>query len=105
MTQPGHHKPLFRDRVYNGPSAEEKALLGESEILDRYVSEIKKRSSGRGIGRLRRLLSLKRTYPPEPFFAALTKALAYGLYDLSRLEKMILDHVAGDFFHFHDEYD
>jgi transposase len=105
VTQPGHHGPLFRDRVYRGPSAEEQALLGQSEILDRYVAEVKKRSSGRGIAKLRRLLSLKRTYPPEPFMAAVSKALAYGLYDLSRLEKMILEHVAGDFFRFPDEHD
>jgi len=104
-TLPGHHKPLSREKAHLGPSAEEKALVGESEILDRYVAEIKRRSTGRGIARLRRLLNLKRTYPPEPFLAALTKALAYGLFDLSRLEKMILEHVAGDFFHFPDECD
>jgi hypothetical protein len=103
VTQPGHHKPLFRDHAHVGPSTEEKALLGESEILDRYVREIKKRSSGRGVQKLRRLLNLKRTYPPEPFLAALEKALTYGLYDLSRLEKMIIDHVAGDFFRFPEE--
>jgi len=102
-TQPGHHKPLFRDHAHVGPSTEEKVLLGESEILDRYVKEIKKRSSGRGVQKLRRLLNLKRTYPSEPFLAALKKALTYGLYDLSRLEKMIIDHVAGDFFRFPDE--
>ena len=105
LTQPGHHKPLSRERAHSGPSAEEKALLGESEILDHYVSEIKKRSSGRGVQRLRRLLNLKRTYPHEPFVAALGKALTYGLFDLSRLEKMILEHVAGDFFRFPEEYD
>jgi hypothetical protein len=105
VTQPGHHGQRFRDRVYRGPSAEEKALMGQSEILDRYVAEVKKRSSGRGIAKLRRLLSLKRTYPLQPFHAALAKALAYGLYDLSRLEKMILEHVAGDFFRFPDEHD
>jgi hypothetical protein len=75
LTQPGHHKPLSREKAHSGPSAEEKALLGESEILDHYVSEIKKRSSGRGVQRLRRLLNLKRTYPHEPFVAALGKAL------------------------------
>ena len=105
VTHPGHHGPLFRDRVYSGPCAEEQALLGESEILDRYVSEIKKRSSGRGIAKLRRLLNLKRTYPREPFLAAVAKALSYGLYDLARLENMILEHVAGDFFRFADEHD
>lgn len=105
VTQPGHHKPLFRDHAHVGPSTEEKALLGESEILDRYVKEIKTRSSGRGVQKLRRLLNLKQTYPIEPFLAALGKALAYGLYDLSRLEKMIIERVAGDFFRFPDEYD
>jgi len=41
----------------------------------------------------------------EPFLAAVAKALSYGLYDLSRLENMILEHVAGDFFRFADEHD
>ena len=105
VTCPGHHGPLLRDRVYSGPSVEERALLGESEILDRYVKEIKKRSPGRGVQKLRRLLNLKRTYPIEPFLAALAKALTYGLYDLSRLEKMIIERVAGDFFRLPDEHD
>jgi transposase len=105
VTCPGHHGPLHRDRVYRGPSAEERALLGESEILDRYVGQIKKRSTGRGVARLRRLLNLKRTYPAEPFLAAIAKALTYGLYDLSRLEKMIIEHVVWNFFRFPDECD
>jgi hypothetical protein len=47
---------------------------------------------------LSRLLDLKRTYPPEAFEKALVQALRYGLTDLSRLEQLILSHVAGDFF-------
>lgn len=105
VTQPGHHGPLFRERVYRGPSVEEQALLGESETLDRYVAELKKRSAGRGISRLRRLLNLKRTYPAEPFCAALAEALAYGMFDLGRLEHMILDRTAGDFFHIPGDYE
>jgi transposase len=105
VTQRGHHGPLMRERAHSGTSPEEKALLGESDVLDRYVKEIKKRSSGRGVWQLRKLLDLRRTYPSEPFLAALSKALAYGLYDLSRVEKMILDHVAGDFFCFPEEND
>ena len=69
------------------------------------MGELRKRSSGRGIQRLRRLLNLKRDYPPEAFFAAITKALEYGLYDLNRLEKLIIDHVAGDFFRLVQEDD
>ena len=47
---------------------------------------------------LRRLLALKRTYPGQPFFKAIEQALHYGMYDLGRLEQMILSMVAGDFF-------
>jgi transposase len=98
VTDPGHHMPLFRKRAHGGPSPEEAALLGESETLDRYVTEIRKRSSGRGTLKLRRLLNLKRTYPSEAFSAAVTKALSYGLFDLYRLERLIIDFTAGEFF-------
>jgi hypothetical protein len=47
---------------------------------------------------MRRLLDLKRTYPPEAFEKAVVQALRYGLYDLPRLEQMILSQVQGDFF-------
>jgi len=47
---------------------------------------------------MRKLLDLKRTYPPEAFEKAILEALRYGLYDLSRLEQMILSYVQGDFF-------
>lgn len=49
------------------------------------------------------LLHLKRTYPSEAFVAAITRALTYGLYDLNRLEDLILRYVAGDFFNLTEE--
>jgi len=52
---------------------------------------------------MRRLLDLKRTYPPEAFEKAVVQALRYGLYDLARLEQMILSQVAGDFFTIEEE--
>jgi hypothetical protein len=51
------------------------------------------------VSRLRRLLAMRRTYPREAFLGAIEKALHYGLYDLHRLEHLILERVAGDFFH------
>lgn len=98
VTASGHHLPLHRMRTYEGPSREEKALSGQYEWLDRFVSELKNRSSGRAVRSLRRLLDLKRTYPHEAFEKATIEALHYGLFDLARLEQMILSHVAGDFF-------
>ena len=76
---------------------------GHSEELDRYVEQIKKHSAGRGIRQVRRLLELKRTYPREPFIKAIQEALHYGLYDLGRLERLVLSHVAGDFFNIDED--
>jgi transposase len=98
VTATGHHPPFYRTRAYEGPCAEEKALTGQHEWLDRFVEEVRKRSAGRGVRSLRKLLDLKRTYPAEPFERAVTEALHYGLYDLARLEQMVLSYVAGDFF-------
>jgi hypothetical protein len=54
---------------------------------------------------LRRLLELKRTYPSGPFLAAIDQALHFGLFDLQRLETLILKHVAGDFFNLERDAD
>jgi hypothetical protein len=94
----GHHTQLERRRPPAGPSPQEQALTGRDPRLDQYVVELKRRAPGRGLSKLRRLLALQRTYPAEPFLAAVEQALHYGLFDLARLEKLILEHVAGDFF-------
>jgi len=46
----------------------------------------------------KRLLDLFRTYPRTPFLTAVAQAERYGLYDLARLEQLILKQVAGDVF-------
>jgi hypothetical protein len=51
----------------------------------------------------RRLLHLRRTYPAEPFLAAVAQALTYGLYDLDRLESLVLKQVCGAFFQFPED--
>jgi hypothetical protein len=96
-TLKAHRRPRRR-QAYQGPSDEERQLCGESEVLSRYVSGLKKRSPGRGVSRLRRLLAMRRTYPRQAFLGAIETALQYGLYDLHRLEHLILERVAGDFF-------
>jgi transposase len=97
-TLPGHHPPRARKRIYHQPAPEERLLKGHREVLDRYVDELKRRAPGRGVRRLQRLLEFKRRYPPAPFYAAIEHALRYGLFDLARLERLILERVAGDFF-------
>jgi transposase len=93
---PGHHSALTR-----APRAlefEAQLLLGNSATLERYAAALKQRAHGRGVRALRRLLELKRSYPQAPFEAAVEQALNFGLFDLGRLETLILKRVAGDFF-------
>lgn len=95
-TLPGHHTvPLHASRA---PAREAELLRGHDPILDRYVAELARHSHGRGVRALRRLLEMKRTYPGAPFLAALEQALQFGLFDLGRVEALILKRVAGDFF-------
>ena len=42
VTAAGHHEPLHRQRTYNGPFSEEKALTGQHEWLDPFVTAVKK---------------------------------------------------------------
>ena len=77
---------------------EQSILMGRSNSLDRYVAGIKKSCYGSGRRKLQKLLELQRTYPVDAFEKAVESALHYGLYDLARLENMILSFVAGDFF-------
>jgi hypothetical protein len=92
----GHH--ATPQRVARSPAPEAAVLRGQSEILDCYVEALVSRAHGRGVRQLRRLIEMKRMYPPEPFLAAISQALDFGLYDLGRLEALILKKVAGDFF-------
>ncbi|HME22608.1 MAG TPA: hypothetical protein VKI44_14950 [Acetobacteraceae bacterium] len=95
-TLPGHHAiPVRQNR---GTAGEETLLRGHHPSLDRYVAALKQRGNGWGRRALRRLIGLKRTYPGGPFIAAIEQALQYGMFDLGRLEALILKQVAGDFF-------
>ena len=92
----GHH--TVAQRAPREPALEQQLLRGEHEVLQRYAAALKARPNGRGVRALRRLLQIKRTYPREPFLAAVQQALKFGLFDLARLEHLVLKHVAGDFF-------
>lgn len=96
ITDPAHHPP-FRPKPTD-PCREECLLTGHNQSLDIYVKELKKRSRGRGVSKLRRLLTLKRTYPDKPFNLAIQRAVQYGMYDLSRLENIIVSLTAGEDF-------
>ena len=96
LTAPGHHRPLFKQSKRT--SEQEDKLKDFHPDLDAYIAELKRRVRGRGVAQFRRLLSFKRSYPESAFLAAIGHALHYRLFDLNRLENLILQRVAGDFF-------
>jgi transposase len=96
-TLPGHH--TVPQRAPREPALVEQLLRGEHEVLQRYASALKQhRHHGRGVRALHRLVQIMRSYPREPLLAAVEQALKFGLFDLTRLEHLVLRHVAGDFF-------
>ncbi|WP_297387393.1 hypothetical protein [Acidiferrobacter sp.] len=99
VRDPAHHPTPVR--ATRGPALDDAFRWGDAPPLLEYAQALR-RHSGQGRRRLRRLQELQRTYPAEPFLAAIRQALAFGLFDMARLEALILKQVAGDFFALHD---
>jgi hypothetical protein len=85
------------------PNPEEKAILEAAPELADYVAALKQHSRKILTLALRQLLRLVREYPREPLLAAVREAAHYGLYDLDRLERMILRRVARNYFLLEDD--
>jgi transposase len=101
-TDPAHHPtPTRASRT----PAIEAQLCHDSPELQAYARALEQRGHGRGLRALRRLLEIQHTYPKEAFLAGVRQAAHYGLYDLGRLEKLILQQVAGNFFALHEASD
>ena len=77
---------------------EEKAILEAAPEMADYLAALKQRGRKVPTLALRQLLRLVREYPREPLLAAVREAARYGLYDLDRLERMILRRVVRDYF-------
>lgn len=79
--------------------AEERQLRAELPDFGEYVSELRTHAPrGRAVARLRRVRRMIRDYPRAPLLEALRDAAHYGLYDLDRVERMVLKNIQGDFF-------
>jgi len=98
VTLPEHRPPRGEGLAKSGPPPEEAELLRAAPEIGAYVAGLKRHLSGRGTLGLRRLLALVRDYPREPLRAAVRTAEHYGLYDLDRLERLVLRQIASDYF-------
>jgi hypothetical protein len=98
VRDPAHRPPRGAGRPKDAPPREEEELLRREPQLTNYVAALKQHAYGRGTLRLRQLLRLLRDYPRAPFLAAVQRAVEYGLFDLGRLERLILREVAAEYF-------
>jgi len=93
------HRPPRGQRAQRpAPHPEEQAIVTVAPELADYVAGLKQRSRKVITLALRQLLRLVREYPREPLLGAVREAARYGLYDLDRLERMILRRVTRDYF-------
>jgi transposase len=95
---PEHRPPRGRASSRPDPHPEEQAILQARPELADYVTGLKQHSRKLVVLALRQLLRLVRDYPREPLLAAVREAAHYRLYDLDRLERMILRRVTRDYF-------
>jgi transposase len=93
-----HRPPRGQGIPRPDPHPEEKAILAAVPEMTEYVAALKQRSRKVLTLALRQLWRLVREYPREPLLAAVGEAARYGLYDLDRLERMILRRVAREYF-------
>ena len=77
---------------------DEKLLRAAAPVLGRLVDALKSREPGRARRSLRRLRQLYLEYPTDALAAAVALALEHGLYDLRRIEELVLRHVGETFF-------
>jgi hypothetical protein len=101
-TLPEHRRP----RAVRRPCAvEEQALLEAWPELSDYVAGLKRHGRRQVTLALRQLLRMGREYPREAFLAAVREAAHYGLYDLDRLERMVLRRIGSEYFLLPDQGD
>ncbi len=98
ITLAEHRPPRGEGVKRSDPHPEEQAILHAAPELAGYVTVLKQKGRKVVALALRQLLRLLKEYPREPFLAAVREAAQYGLYDLDRLERMILRRVARDYF-------
>jgi Mu transposase, C-terminal domain len=98
VTDPAHRPPRGELSAHRARAApEEIEMLQIEPGLAGYLTGLKAQVGDRRAP-LRRLLSMLQEYPRAAFLTALQSAERYRLFDLDRLEKMVLRQIAEDYF-------
>ncbi|CAN5243592.1 hypothetical protein BH11MYX1_BH11MYX1_31290 [soil metagenome] len=85
-------------------SPEEDELAAAGAPFAEFAAMLRKRSLRWPIA-LRRLAQLRRDYPAGPLIAAIETAIHYGLYDIDRIERVILKNIAATYFQLPGDHD
>lgn len=97
-TLPEHRIQRGQGRKRKSSGREEKILLEIAPELQPYIQQLKNKSKKSSTLALRQVLRMVREYPKEPRRLALERAHQYGLYDLDRVESLLLRLIADDYF-------
>ena len=100
VTNPVHRPPRgfgHQLRLRPQPAPEEIELLTLEPQIAGYLAALKLAVGSRRMP-LRRLLSMLRDYPRAAFLSALMLAEQYRLFDLDRVERMVLKKIAHEYF-------
>ena len=98
ITLPEHRPPRGEGIKRSDPHPEEQAILKAAPEIADYLQALKQHGRKYLLIALRQLLRMIRDYPREPVLAAIQEAARYGLYDLDRVERMILRRIAREYF-------
>ena len=105
VTLKEHRPPRGEGIKRSDPPVEEQAILAAAPQIALYVECLKQKGRKVIALSLRQLLRMLREYPREAFLGAIAEASQYGLYDLDRVERMILRRVAREYFLLEDNDD
>jgi len=98
VTDPAHRPPRGQGLArHPQPAPERLEILQIEPRLASYLDALKLAIGDRRAP-LRRLLSMLQEYPREAFLTAIEIAERYRLFNLDRLEKIVIRQVADDFF-------
>ena len=96
VTLPEHR--YKRTRKPEPPLPEEVVLRAADPALGALVEALRKRHGGQAARAVRQLHQLYLDYPTEAVVDGVRTALDYGLLQVSRIERIVLRRIAGDYF-------
>jgi len=92
------HKGTRRQKKGSDPPKELARLVRQVPEIEGYLKKLRKRAKRSYGFALRQMLRMLSEYPRAIFLDAVRSAERYGLYDIDRLETMVLQRIDSDFF-------